>query len=829
MASQWPPRSPHEVLLSTPGGRERLRRMQDRTSPSPSPSKLKSARRQPALDLGADDDDDDDDEETLQLKLQAIQAKLKLKKLQAAKQKGQKTTAASSDTENNLGSAPRRTRPVSAAAGIGVPLQSRLAAAREKLDRDQDAARAASAAGGGGGGGGVQVPASPVRKAQPRPDVATSPQRVILGIDKGLRAADVSLKRAPSFRKTAEDGSGGGYLRRARTPNLTAAQKADAEARPKSFNERLAVARSQEAERTEKLERIKRLRTQDFGLGQQEMERYKSAAVEIPDQPRKAEEFTREEILRTVGKVTGQPRSTSTPGDAPAPEAVGTEVPATLEASAAFDSYSGFHLSKRILPHKVLTRTLHDKKTYLIRDLLLQVKAPDWSLPDEECDIVVFAIIAGKSDPRHHAPRPGAGTTNKAKPPTERGKYMVLTLVDLEYEVELFLFDDGFSRWWKLQPGTVVAILNPGIMPPPPGKAATGKFSLVINSDADMVMEIGEARDLGFCRSVKKDGTTCNGWVNGRRTEHCEFHTNEAVRKVRSGRMELNSDSFGGGSGNGTGARGRWLKSRKKEKEEEEEGKKGHGYDRSTGTQFFVSAAALIDGEMGGVMDRVEREEGLKRRLAQKEREREIAKKLGELGGGAGKEYMSRAAAWSSETSGAESTAFGAAVPGRDSGAVTGTLPGERPPRPDARKLGLVRPRGEQPRVDLGRAKRKRPDSALSGTSSVSAAAAQGDGLKGRAAFGWGTTLSSKLSRMKEGEKLDGSTAHGGNIAEAFAKVEERNRGASPVRKKTRFVTDKGIREAGRESLGEPLSAAAKIMRQVVLDDDDDDDLVIVK
>ncbi|OIW25166.1 hypothetical protein CONLIGDRAFT_718062 [Coniochaeta ligniaria NRRL 30616] len=815
MASQWPPRSPHEALLSTPGGRERLRRLQDRTSPSPSPSKLKSARLQPALDFD-DDDDDDDDEETLQLKLQAIQAKLKLKKLQAAKDK-QKPAAASSDTENNPVPAPRR-RPDSAAAGLGVPLQSRLAAAREKLDRDQDAARAASAAGG------VQVPASPVRKVQPRPD-ATSPQRVVLGIDKGLRAADVSLKRPPppgSFRKTTTEDNGGGYLRRARAPNLTAAQKADAEGRPKSFSERLAVARSQEAERAERLERIKQIRTQNFGLGQQEMERYKSAAVEIPDQPQKAEEFSREDILRTVGKTTGQSlqrddrsRSTSAQRETSQPP----DTRAIPEASAAFDSYSGFHLSKRILPHQVLTRTLAEKKTYLIRDLLLQVKAPDWSLPDEESDIVVFAIVAGKSDPRHHAPKQGTAT----KAPTERGKYMVLTLVDLEYEIEIFLFDDGFSRWWKLQPGTVVAVLNPGIMPPAPGKAATGRFSLVINSDADMILEVGNARDLGFCKAVKKDGMPCGSWVNGKRTEYCEFHTNEAVRKVRSGRMELNSDSFGGGSGNGSGARGRWLKSRKKEKEEEEERKRG-GYDRSTGTQFFVAPSALIDGETGGIVDRVEREEALKRRLVQKERERDIAKKLGEIGGGAGKEYMSRAAAWS-ETDG--KTAFGAAMPGRDT-ATTGMLPGEKPPRPDARKLGLVVPRGEQPKIDLGRAKRKRPDSALSGTSST--ATTQGsDGLKGRAAFGWGSTLSTKLSRMKEGEKLDGTTVHGGDIAKAFAKVEESKREASPVRKKTRFVTEKGIREAGRESLGEPLSAAAKIRRQVVLDDDDDDDLVIVK
>jgi minichromosome maintenance protein 10 len=44
-------------------------------------------------------------------------------------------------------------------------------------------------------------------------------------------------------------------------------------------------------------------------------------------------------------------------------------------------------------------------------------------------------------------------------------------------------------------------------------------------------------------------------------------------------------------------------------------------------------------------------------------------------------------------------------------------------------------------------------------------------------------------------------------------------------------VTEKGIREAGRESLGETLSlsAAFKTRRQVVLDEDEDDDLIILK
>ena len=44
------------------------------------------------------------------------------------------------------------------------------------------------------------------------------------------------------------------------------------------------------------------------------------------------------------------------------------------------------------------------KKTFLIKDLLRDVKAPDFALPEVEADIVTFAIVASKSDPKSHKP-----------------------------------------------------------------------------------------------------------------------------------------------------------------------------------------------------------------------------------------------------------------------------------------------------------------------------------------------------------------------------------------------------------------------------------------
>jgi minichromosome maintenance protein 10 len=490
---------------------------------------------------------------------------------------------------------------------------------------------------------------------------------------------------------------------------------------------------------------------------------------------------------------------------------------------------------------------------------------------------------------------------------------MVLTLVDLTYEVDLFLFNTGFERFWKLTPGTVLAILNPGILPPPPGREATNRFGLVINSDDDTILEIGNARDIGYCKSIKKDGSYCRSWVNARRTEYCEFHTNEAVRKARTSRIEMSASAGFGFAGSGGS---RWkANSRpvaggdaKSEDQLREERRRGH-YDRATQSQYFVSTAhrALADPDderVTGIADRKEREEGLKRRLIQKEKERDIARRLGELGGGAGREYMSRAATrpittttatttttTSSSFSSAATSSFtsSAAVPTSSAttsaSSFTSTNDPQAAARPkwDARALGLVGRRGaDQPKIHLGpppsttatraatAAKRKRPESSGSNaTSTVSAvqgaAAGNGNGNGGGKAvpLGWGALLKDKLGRMREGERFDGrgggSGAGAGVIGTAGAgttpvlaapgtngagvvvdatRVGGGARGdlgtaatrgdKSPVRKKTRFVTEKGIREAGRESLGEPLSAAVKSRRQVVLDDEDDEDELII-
>lgn len=843
------------------------------------------------------DQEEDDDEETLQLKLQEIQAQLRLKKLRKEKARATQGPQGPFSQTSNVDNA-RDSRPDSASL-------SRPGLRIKEIRRTDPAARPRSQPP-------VEVPASPVRKAQP-PPAETSPSRILLGIDKGLKGKDISLKRAPSLRRTSEDtvgSQGGGYLRSSRNPGSF-----EEKLKPLSFSERLKAARDEETVRQEKRDKAAKSRSSAFNVGRQEMEDYKVNATDILSEPMSMErEFTKEEILGIApasksraghlqrSNTTSSARTASFPGANQAghgsPDlsclqdsftSTASE-PQKASSSASFEPYSCFHLNKRILPHQVVARAISGKTTYSLKDLLRQVKSPDWSLPDDVIDSVVFAVVASKSDPRSHKPQYDA-ETGKMKA-SDRGKYMAITLVDLEYEVDLFLFNSGFDRFWKLSTGTVVAILNPDIMPPPPGKHDTGRFSLAINSDADTILEIGAARDLGYCKSVKADGKFCNSWVNARRTEHCEYHTNTALAKTRGARNEVN-----GGSGfhDVRSRSGRYQSHDQKAKAERREqvAEKHGALDWDTRSRYFVSGGARGTGaadqdKAANLAETRERAEGLKRKLAAKEKERDIAQKLGEMGGtGLGGQYM-RITGTAAESSTARTTSrtsrFGG---GRTTGAASmapptaarfspalkfpriplpGTNHDEAPPeeearKTDARSLGLLAPRGSEPKIHLSPIKRKRQDSSnnssfdstyqplpsgatrSSGTTTTTRAST---GLHRPAgAFGWGTSLRDKLGRMRDGERLNLNVLHAkkDSTSTVAGGSAFRDKDRSPVRKKTRFVTDKGIREAGRESLpggsGDNknvrpgiLSRAPSILRgrEVVLDEDEDmDELVVVR
>ncbi|KAJ5135130.1 uncharacterized protein N7515_004408 [Penicillium bovifimosum] len=733
-----------------------------------------------------DEDEAEEDEETLQLQLAEIKARLKLKKLQQQKTRGSGSILEDEDARPTSAISASRTedRGLTPRSALGV---------RQRPSNDE-----------------IQVPASPTRREAPPAD-PISPRRYIMGIDKGWKATDVSLKRPPSSRTDARPSSQVGF-RDGATPrsDLFSARPQSSPAmgginRIKSFSERMAESRAAEKARLERAERVQANRTSAFQVDKSELEAYKIAAANAkpssppPSASRPVESFTREDILRSMGQTrpsSGLQRSNTTPnirrdeggqnerpthlhrrthtadeepGSAQKPDRTNDTLVKTPDSSK-FESYSSLHLSNRVLPHSFLNRTLADKRVLRIPDLLKMVKAPAFELPDDiDGDFVVFGIVASKSDPRDK--KASGNVTAKEKDPYDDGlnnskRYMAITLTDLTWTVDLFLFDTAFPRYYKVSEGTLIAILNPTIMPPPKHKLDTNRFSLSLSSSDDTVLEIGHARDIGFCKSVKKDGKTCQAWVDGRKTEFCDFHIDIQVRRTQGQRAGVNCDTgmFGGGSRIGLYQPGTRRPSAYWQ------GKKHDGprYDYQSQSVFYVAPSRNTGaGRPGsnprgsaenpldrlhdpffstGMMGRGEsKEERMRRRLAAQQRERDITQKLVSGGvGGVGAEYLR--------------TRTSNESPSKETTPCTPSRPQSPPPTTHGMDM-----------TTFGKAKNVR------------------------------------LSPMKRAH----NKPHGSGV------------------KKTRFITAKGIREAGRESLGAPAETTPS-GRRILVDDDDDDDLEFI-
>ncbi|GAB7346529.1 hypothetical protein MBLNU457_5212t1 [Dothideomycetes sp. NU457] len=758
--ANWPPKSPYEALLSSPSGRKRWQDRQDRSERTPSPSPMRRATLSSnALQaMSAPPDNEDEDEETLQLKLQAIEAKLKLKKLQQAR-------------KDKLGQTNQEDRKREASAVEDSP---------RKRPRLEDS---------------VEIPVSPAKKRE-ETRLPPSPAKVLLGIDKGLRAHDVSLKR-PRAGVNAPVGGANGYR----------ARPEESIRKGKSFSERLAESRTSEIEKEAKQDRIERARSggSGFGITSSAVQergtaptRSQSSASRASSQPSTSQTTTSSSSANTT-RPSAASRSGATSlqrTQSQTKSGSSKQDPEDDKSEESFDSYSATHLSRRKLSHTEVTRALTDKELYNLPRLLKEVKAPDYDPPDCEANFVVFGILASKSSPydiktRHHT------TNNEDEDPNSgpKNKFMVLKLTDLNWEIDLFLFDTAFSAYWKLTPGTVLAILNPAIMPPKPGQRDTGRFSLKLTNSDDEILEIGTSRDLGFCASLKKDSSLCNAWINKRKTQHCDYHVNLALDKTRASRMEFNTMfRFGRRTANGSperkGPKSYRLAPGAFERRKE---RSNRGRDAETGEHYYLgpekergwSTAQMLDSE-----DHVGKE-ALRKRKAAEQKEKDLMRKLGEMGNGIGAEYLRSSSAIASK-----------AASEADGGGDGYGLPA---PKQSAADLGLVK-RSEDVRLSPAKGRKRAFQTSSSAASLTGTTGGGPEAVGWGKAFKWGAFEKNKQDDvLEQGQsKLDGILSAG------------RKSGSESPKKRARFVLDKGIREPGRESLGDAVG----------IDSDDELDII---
>ena len=741
----WPPQSPVEALLSSPSARRKYERQRERDSVSPSPSKRRPMSREATQ---VDDDEEEEDEETLQLKLQAIEARLKLKALQRAKK-----AAETGDGESNASLS-----------------RSSTAAELRRADIVRPNAN-------------VQVPHSPIRNRRVQEE-PKSPARVVLGIDKGLTARDVSLKRPGS-------GMTGGLSR-------SNSKRAAEPPKIKSFSERIAEGRKKEKEREEHDTRAEERRNRGFGLHKIEglsnrptvlrsnssLSTGTAASLDMPPpnskglsraQSRSTTDLRNPPTLRPGSTLSARSDSSDQPSSASRPSSRGfgatpiaakyTEISQRDNSTEApsFECLSGLHLKSREMQHNVVTRALEGKTVLTIPQLLKVVKAPDYDPPEWENDYVVLGVICSKSTPLDSKNTAKDQTKSNQEEGTDQsGKFMVLRLTDLKWELDLFLFDTGFSQFWKLPLGTLVAVLNPDIMPP--RNRDTGKFSLKLTSSDDTILELGTARDLDFCHAKRKDSKDCGQWIDGRKTQFCEFHIQLQVEKSRKGRMEINTMTGFGNGPRGGGKFGMFGGGRGGGSKGEELKREGKYHDRGLHETVYIApqpggSARLIDRHEQSWERGASREERFRRQLAEKEKERDLAKRLGTMGDGStGGDYM--------KLKGANTPN----LPARGYMSSQGSSlskPGKLAEHDITGLLGRT-----AADVSLAPVKRKRIASGKSTATSEP--------------VGWGFKYGRIPSPKKE-------------LNSALRDTRE----ISPIKKKARLLLpEKGIREPGRESLG---------------------------
>ncbi|XP_076659034.1 minichromosome maintenance 10 homolog [Halictus rubicundus] len=119
--------------------------------------------------------------------------------------------------------------------------------------------------------------------------------------------------------------------------------------------------------------------------------------------------------------------------------------------------------------------------------------------------------------------------------------YSIWKISDLSENINtvcVFMFSNAYKSFWKTTVGTVIGILNPNILE---SKGSTDLATLSIDNP-QKIMILGKSKDLGKCKSVKKNGDSCNSIVNTSRCEFCVYHVQQEYKKC-SRRAELQAFS----------------------------------------------------------------------------------------------------------------------------------------------------------------------------------------------------------------------------------------------------------------------------------------------
>ncbi|XP_020284305.1 protein MCM10 homolog [Pseudomyrmex gracilis] len=121
--------------------------------------------------------------------------------------------------------------------------------------------------------------------------------------------------------------------------------------------------------------------------------------------------------------------------------------------------------------------------------------------------------------------------------------YCIWKISDLSDDlktVSIFLFSNAYKQLWKTIIGSVIGILNPNVLE---SKDNIDQATLSIDNPQKMMI-LGTSKDMGKCKSVKKNGDSCTAIVNLSRCEYCVYHVKQEYKKCAR-RADLQSSNTG--------------------------------------------------------------------------------------------------------------------------------------------------------------------------------------------------------------------------------------------------------------------------------------------
>lgn len=195
----------------------------------------------------------------------------------------------------------------------------------------------------------------------------------------------------------------------------------------------------------------------------------------------------------------------------PLPVARGT-IPEVFQKSVYTDPVFGLRIVHPLVSSAVLQERMQGRKPISMARIKSHVEHGDLKE-----DWAIAGVVLSKSPPK---------TTSKG------GQFSIWKLSDLHGEIKmisLFLFSQAHKDLWKTAEGMVLCILNPGVL----DRNEDSKIEAVLSIDKSAkVMILGQSRDMGTCRSRKKNGEKCTSFVNLGQCEYCVYHVKQEYNKA---------------------------------------------------------------------------------------------------------------------------------------------------------------------------------------------------------------------------------------------------------------------------------------------------------